>query len=114
VRLDDLIERDGGKCVWCGRQPWRSDLTAEHLLPIRRGGRTLPENLAPACRVCNRRRGTQPVVAVVRARQRAAEPVAIDRLQLALRRLAASNSAVHAGYARRQLELLERLAGQLR
>jgi hypothetical protein len=33
MTLESLVGRDGGTCVWCGREPWREDLTAEHLLP---------------------------------------------------------------------------------
>lgn len=67
MTLDALIERDGAVCVWCGRAPWRNDLTAEHIVPRARGGRTSPENLTVACRICNKRRGTRPVVAFVRS-----------------------------------------------
>jgi 5-methylcytosine-specific restriction endonuclease McrA len=45
---ENLITRDGRTCVWCGREPWPADLTAEHLLPRSRRGRTMPENLAVA------------------------------------------------------------------
>jgi 5-methylcytosine-specific restriction endonuclease McrA len=104
-----LIARDGGTCVWCGREPWAADLTAEHLLPRSRRGRTLPENLAVACRACNKRRRTKPVVAYVRAqRQEGLEP-RVDLLRHALARLTASESQAHADYARRQLTLLNRL-----
>ena len=44
--LDELIARDGAVCAWCGRKPWRSDLTAEHLLPRARGRRGTLENRA--------------------------------------------------------------------
>lgn len=43
---EHLIGRDGGICVWCGREPWSADVTAEHLLPRSRRGRTMPENLS--------------------------------------------------------------------
>jgi hypothetical protein len=29
LRVDDLIDRDGRACVWCGRELWRRDLTLE-------------------------------------------------------------------------------------
>jgi 5-methylcytosine-specific restriction endonuclease McrA len=104
-----LIARDGGTCVWCGREPWASDLTAEHLMPRSRRGRTLPENLAVACRPCNKRRRTKPVVAYVRAqRQDGLEP-RVDLLRDALDRLTRSQSTAHADYGRRQLILLDRL-----
>jgi HNH endonuclease len=64
--VEDLIERDGPSCVWCGRELWRRDLTVEHVVPRSRGGRTTSENTVVACRSCNRRRGSRPVDAYVR------------------------------------------------
>jgi 5-methylcytosine-specific restriction endonuclease McrA len=106
---ENLIARDGGICVWCGREPWLSDLTAEHLLPRSRRGRTVPENLAPACRACNKRRRTQPVVAYVRSQRQDGLAPRVDLLNAALTRLRRSASPVHAEYAARQLALLDRL-----
>jgi hypothetical protein len=104
-----LIGRDGGICVWCGREPWTTDLTAEHLLPRSRRGRTVPENLTVACRACNKRRRTKPVVAYVRSQQADGYEPRMDLLESALERMSRSDSAAHAEYARRQLALLERL-----
>lgn len=104
-----LIGRDGGICVWCGREPWTADLTAEHLLPRSRRGRTLPENLAVACRSCNKRRRTKPVAAYVRSQRAEGYEPRMDLLGSALERLSGSDSAAHAEYARRQLALLQRL-----
>ena len=106
---ESLIARDGGICVWCGREPWPADLTAEHLLPRSRRGRTVPENLTPACRACNKRRRTKPVVAYVRARRHDGLAPRVDLLWAALTRLSHSTSPVHADYAARQLALLDRL-----
>jgi 5-methylcytosine-specific restriction endonuclease McrA len=110
MTLEHLIDRDGGVCVWCGREPWPRDLTAEHLLPRARRGHALAENLAPACRACNKRRRTKSIVAYVRALLDAGERPRIDLLTAALHRLSQSRSERHAQYARRQLELLGRIA----
>jgi hypothetical protein len=107
--LRRLIDRDGSACLWCGRHAWPADLTAEHLLPRSRGGRGRDENLAVACRACNRRRGSRPVVAHVRAELVAGAPVALARINAALQRLAGSESHAHADYGRRQAALLARL-----
>jgi 5-methylcytosine-specific restriction endonuclease McrA len=107
--LDSLITRDGEVCIWCGRELWRSDLTAEHLLPRARSGRGVPENLAVACRRCNRRRRTKSVAAYVRAQVDTGARPRIDLLTAALERLSRSASRPHAEYARRQLALLRRL-----
>ena len=109
MTLSELIARDGGVCVWCARTPWHSDLTAEHLLPRSRGGRGLPENLAVACRTCNRRRRSRGVAAYARSRLDEGLETRLDRLAAALEDLAGSPSSPHARYGRRQLELLSRL-----
>jgi hypothetical protein len=109
--LDDVIARDGPLCVWCGHEPWRSDLTAEHLLPRARGGRGVVENLAAACRGCNKRRRTRAVAAFARAQLDEGRAVRLDVLSAALARLARSPLREHAAYGTRQLALLERLAG---
>jgi HNH endonuclease len=108
--LGDLIARDDPACVWCGRELWRSDLTAEHLLPRSRGGHGTLENLTVACRRCNRARGTRSVTAYVRARRQAGAAPRIDTLLGALARLAASPRRPHAAYGARQLALLRDLA----
>jgi 5-methylcytosine-specific restriction endonuclease McrA len=109
VTREQLIGRDGGICVWCGREPWTADLTAEHLLPRARRGRTQPENLAVACRPCNKRRRTKPVVAYVRSLRDAGYEPRVDLLEGALERLSLSASPAQAEYASRQLALLDRL-----
>ena len=110
--LSDLIQRDGAMCVWCGREPWRTDLTAEHLVPRARGGRTSAENLTVACRACNRRRGTRPVVAHVRSLLDEGGRPCGDRLLAGLGRLADSDRRDLAAYGARQYALLERLLGE--
>lgn len=108
MRLAELIERDGPICIWCGRELWPGDLTAEHLLPRSRGGRGVPENLAVACRACNRRRRTRPVAGYVRAQLDAGFAPRLDLIDAALLRLSGSPSREHAAYGRRQLALLAR------
>jgi HNH endonuclease len=111
VSVDDLIMRDGARCAWCGAEPWRRDLTFEHVLPRSGGGATVPENGLVACRRCNRARGSRPVVAYVRdLRDAGAEPqVAVIRA--ALERLAASERRRHREFGARQSALLARLGG---
>ena len=113
VTLQALIERDGAVCVWCGREPWHRDLTAEHLMPRSRGGRTSLENLTVACRTCNKRRGTKPVVAFARAQIDAGVPVRTELLDSTLARLAVSDRRDLAGYGQRQHALLQRLMAEM-
>lgn len=107
--LDAIIARDGARCVWCGAEPWRRDLTLEHVLPRSRGGRTTPDNGLVACRRCNRARGSRPVVAYVRDLVAAGERPDVDLLREGLARLAASDVRRHCEYGRRQLDLLGRV-----
>jgi 5-methylcytosine-specific restriction endonuclease McrA len=109
-RIAELVERDGSACVWCGRELWHADLTLEHLLPRSRRGHTTAENLAVACRRCNRARGTQAVSAYVRTLLDAGQRPRLETLRAALERLAASERRAHATYGARQLELIDRLA----
>jgi 5-methylcytosine-specific restriction endonuclease McrA len=44
-------------CGYCG--DWTQPLTADHRLPLSRGGQHTIENLIPACRRCNSRKGMQ-------------------------------------------------------
>lgn len=46
-------------CHYCGRSELRSVMTADHLLPLRLGGKTAPGNIVPACSPCNRSKGSQ-------------------------------------------------------
>ncbi len=112
MTLEFIIERDGSACVWCGREPWRTDLTVEHLVPRSRGGRTSPENLTVACRPCNRRRGTRPVVAHVRTLLSEGGAPHHDRLLMSLGRLAESDRRDLAAYGQRQHALLQRLLSE--
>ena len=52
-----IFARDRYRCQYCGRRGTAFDLTLDHILPKSRGGRTLAENLATACQVCNNRKG---------------------------------------------------------
>ena len=113
TRRTSIVERDGARCVWCGREPWPRDVTLEHLLPRSRGGHATPENLAPACRPCNRARSSRPVAAYVRELIDAGREPRLDALEAALRRLSGSARAAESAYGRRQLELVRRVFERL-
>ena len=54
-----ILERDGARCVWCGREV---DVrlvraTTEHVVPKLKGGPAWIENEVVACRRCNGERG---------------------------------------------------------
>lgn len=95
LTVEELIERDGPECVWCGRALWRRDLTLEHVIPRSRGGHLVAENAVVACRSCNRRRGSKPVDAYVRELLREGADVRVGTLEAALERLATSGRRAH-------------------
>lgn len=45
-----------GKCYYCGRKVKPSELTMDHLIPLARGGKSVRENLVPACKDCNNKK----------------------------------------------------------
>ena len=107
LTVEELIERDGPSCVWCGRELWRRDLTLEHLIPRSRGGHMTAENAVVACRSCNRRRGSRPVDAYVRDLLREGAGVDLAAIRNAIRRLSSSERRVHREAAERQLRRLD-------
>ena len=50
----EIIERDGGKCRYCGATKW---LEVDHIDPISKGGGNNRSNLVTACHRCNRSKG---------------------------------------------------------
>ena len=48
-----LFRRDDHRCLYCGQQFHRAELTRDHVLPTSRGGRDRWENVVAACRRCN-------------------------------------------------------------
>lgn len=67
IKLDDVIERDGGTCYLCGRKTDREDYryvkgffvigdtypTVDHVIPLSKGGTHTWGNVRLACRQCN-------------------------------------------------------------
>jgi 5-methylcytosine-specific restriction endonuclease McrA len=107
LQVDELVERDGAACVWCGRELWRRDLTREHVVPRSRGGHMTAENAVVACRPCNKRRGSRPVDAYVRELRREGADVDVGTLRKALDRLTNSTRRTHRESAERLLRRLD-------
>jgi 5-methylcytosine-specific restriction endonuclease McrA len=107
LQVEELIERDGAACVWCGREVWLRDLTREHVVPRSRGGAMTAENAVVACRPCNKRRGSKPVDAYARELLREGADVDVATLRAALGRLARSPRRSHREAALRQLRRLD-------
>lgn len=57
----DILERDGFKCILCGRTALEDGikLHVDHIQPIRHGGKTIPENLRTLCQDCNLGKGSK-------------------------------------------------------
>ena len=54
-----------GLCHYCGRTFSFKLLTLDHIVPIARGGTTSPGNTVPACRACNKAKGTDTPVDLI-------------------------------------------------
>ena len=46
-----LVDHYGGKCLCCGRTDVK--LTADHVIPVSKGGTSNIDNIQPLCRSCN-------------------------------------------------------------
>lgn len=51
----DILKRDGFKCQICGRtaQDDNVKLHVDHIIPVSKGGKTIPSNLRTLCQDCN-------------------------------------------------------------
>jgi len=56
-----IYDRDGHKCVYCGRNGDDSKLTLDHLQPVELGGGNEAKNLVTACLACNSARGKKTI-----------------------------------------------------
>ena len=48
-----LFRRDDHRCLYCGSQKARGELTRDHVIPTSRGGEDKWENVVAACKRCN-------------------------------------------------------------
>jgi 5-methylcytosine-specific restriction endonuclease McrA len=53
----NIYARDGFRCQYCGKRFEAQDLTFDHLVPKRNGGRTQWTNIVTSCYRCNRMKG---------------------------------------------------------
>lgn len=49
-------KRSSGLCHYCGMKFSPRELTMDHLVPLVRGGKSVPGNLVPSCKDCNNRK----------------------------------------------------------
>ena len=57
MKRDEIFERDGYRCVYCGERFAAEELTIDHVQPRVRGGDRSEGNLVTACRGCNTLKG---------------------------------------------------------
>jgi 5-methylcytosine-specific restriction endonuclease McrA len=51
-----LCKKHGNRCLCCGK---RRKLTADHVVPVSKGGSSNIENIQPLCKSCNSKKGTK-------------------------------------------------------
>lgn len=77
---DALLERFGWLCAYChtAADTW------DHIVPVLKGGRTIPGNMLPACRSCNSKKKDRDVYDFIDAAGVAVTQELDDALALAL------------------------------
>lgn len=73
----DAWRDTGGRCTYCGIRVSACDITADHALPVRKGGRTTRSNIRAACFDCNQAKGT---MSETMFRRRVVGPLKYDAL----------------------------------
>jgi 5-methylcytosine-specific restriction endonuclease McrA len=53
----NIFARDGNRCQYCGKRQPTCELSLDHVLPRRYGGKSTWTNLVCACTACNARKG---------------------------------------------------------
>ena len=57
MKRNEIFQRDGYRCVYCGELFPAEELTVDHVQPRVRGGDRSEGNLVTACRACNNLKG---------------------------------------------------------
>lgn len=52
-QFHDLVKQYNHRCAYCGIKLTPANITADHKVPLARGGTNTIENIVPACRPCN-------------------------------------------------------------
>lgn len=63
----DIFKRDKFTCQYCGRNPPTVSLVVDHILPVAKGGETVPHNLITSCTDCNQGKAAGLLTEVPRA-----------------------------------------------
>ena len=54
---DELVKKQNGRCMYCGRKVGRDLFDLDHKNPVSRGGTNRKSNFQLLCRTCNTRKG---------------------------------------------------------
>ena len=54
----EIYGKTGGHCAYCGTTLTFKEMQVDHVVPLRRGGSDTLDNMLPACRSCNRYKGS--------------------------------------------------------
>ena len=71
MKRNEIFERDGYRCVYCGERFAAEELTIDHVQPRVRGGDRSEGNLVTACRGCNTLKGHRRLSAFLSENQSA-------------------------------------------
>lgn len=89
----NIYARDDHACQYCGRGFPPGELTFDHVIPVRYGGRKDWENIVTSCVTCNRRKGgrtpAEAGMRVIRPPRRPVRPATV-RIAVGLRDTPAS------------------------
>lgn len=58
---EQVYQKCGGRCAYCGCPITFEEMQADHMVPLRKGGSDTLDNLLPACRSCNHYKHTLTV-----------------------------------------------------
>ena len=67
MRREEIFQRDGYRCVYCGGQFEPDGLSVDHVQPRVRGGDNSGGNVVTACRGCNTAKGHRRLAEYLRA-----------------------------------------------
>jgi 5-methylcytosine-specific restriction endonuclease McrA len=90
---ENIFNRDGKRCAYCGSAWPKVVLELEHVLPRCRGGKSTWENLVAACHACNQKKGDKTPEEANMPLLRRPLPATVHTSRLLLRQLGAEREA---------------------
>jgi 5-methylcytosine-specific restriction endonuclease McrA len=79
---ENVFKRDKGRCQYCDTVVRRHEITYDHVVPRRSGGKSSWDNLVLACRSCNQSKGGRtPAQAGMRLKASPREPRSLPTIR---------------------------------